>query len=282
MTPALTASFVTLSGAGFAQPARVPFAERCRAAAAAGFTGIGLHADDYQSMRIEGMGDNDLRALLDSHSLALREVEFLNGWAHSADDSTAVDGTGVFRELGAAFTPHHVTTGEFGPDALDVRAAAARLRAVCAHVADLGLRVAVEAFPWSGLKDVATARAIVQASGAPNAGLMIDVWHFYNSRSTLADLQGLPPDQIVAVQLNDGRIVDDDFLTEARRGRLLPGEGELDLPGLLTGLHELGFRGPYCVEVNHPEFRELPVEEMAVRAFTSATTALQPLPQDSG
>jgi sugar phosphate isomerase/epimerase len=83
---------------------------------------------------------------------------------------------------------------------------------------------------------VATARAVVEASGAPNAGLMIDVWHFFNTRSTLADLDGLPPERIVAVQLNDGRVVDGDFLTEARQGRLLPGEGELDGQGLLVDL----------------------------------------------
>jgi sugar phosphate isomerase/epimerase len=269
VTPELTASFVTLSGAGFAQPARIPFAERCRAAAAAGFTGIGLHADDYLRMRDEGLDDAALRSLLTAHSLALREVEFLAGWAVAGEPATE-----VFRDLGDAFHPYHVTAGELGSGTVDIDAAGARLRAVCHSVAQVGLRVAVEAFPWSGVKDVATARSIVEASGAPNAGLMIDVWHFYNSRSTLADLQGLAPEQIVAVQLNDGRVVSDDFLLEARRGRLLPGDGELDIRGLLTGLHESGFRGPYCVEVNYPEFRDLPVEEMAAQSFAKATAAL--------
>ena len=44
--PGLVASFFTLSGAGFAEPPRNSFIERCEAAAAAGFTGIGLHVDD--------------------------------------------------------------------------------------------------------------------------------------------------------------------------------------------------------------------------------------------
>ena len=42
----LVASFFTLSGGGFGEPPRNTFIERCEAAAAAGFTGIGLHADD--------------------------------------------------------------------------------------------------------------------------------------------------------------------------------------------------------------------------------------------
>jgi sugar phosphate isomerase/epimerase len=124
------------------------------------------------------------------------------------------------------------------------------------------------------------ARAVIEASGAANAGLMIDVWHFYNSRSALSDLDGLAPERIVAVQLNDGRIVDDDFLIEARRGRLLPGDGELDVAGLLRGLLHVGFRGPYCVEVNYPEFRELPIDDMASLAFAKGSAALEVLGTD--
>ncbi|MGA5508169.1 sugar phosphate isomerase/epimerase family protein [Streptomyces umbrinus] len=278
MTRELTASFVTLSGAGFAQPARVPFAERCRAAAAAGFTGIGLHTDDYRLMRDARASDASLHEVLGTHGLALREIEFLSGWATAGTGTGGADTVAAVGALGEAFRPHHVTAGEFTADELDIDVAGARLRTICDEVAACGLRVAVEAFPWSGLKDVATARAVVEASGAPNAGLMIDVWHFYNTRSSLADLDGLPPDRIVAVQLNDGRVVDDDFLTEARQGRLLSGDGELDIAGLLLGLHERGFRGPYCVEVNYPGYRDLPVDEMAAQAFATASKALEALP----
>jgi hypothetical protein len=42
----LVASFFTLSAAGFAESPRHGFVERCTAAAAAGFIGIGLHVDD--------------------------------------------------------------------------------------------------------------------------------------------------------------------------------------------------------------------------------------------
>ena len=275
MTPPLTASFVTLSGAGFAEPARIPFAERCRAAAAAGFTGIGLHADDYRQMRGD---DAAIRADLDRQGLRLSEIEFLVGWAAAPDDAAARDTAAPVHQLSAGFAPHHLTAGEFAGARLDIETAGARLRAVCDLLAPTGVRVAVEAFPWSGLRDIATARAVVEASKATNTGLMIDVWHFYNSRSTLADLDGLPPEQIVAVQLNDGRLVDTDFRTEARRGRLLPGDGELDISGLLRGLHARGFRGPYCVEVNYPGFRNLPADEMARSAYAKAAAALAVLP----
>ena len=278
MTPELTASYVTLSGAGFGEPARIPFAERCRAAAAAGFTGIGLHASDYQLMRDAGVDDQSVRTVLAASSLALVEVEFLSGWATAPGQADAQSAAAVFGGMGAAFRPHHVTAGELTADRFDIDKAAARLAAVCQYLTPSGLWVAVEAFPWSGLKDVATARAVIERSGAPNAGLMIDVWHFYNSRSTLADLDGFAPQQILAVQLNDGHLVDHDYLLEARRGRLLPGDGQLDVAGLITGLHERGFRGPYCVEVNYPGYRDLPAEEMAMQSFAKASAVLENLP----
>lgn len=274
MTHELTASFVTLSGAGFAQPARIPFPERCRAAAAAGFAAIGLHNDDYQQMLAAGIDNAAVQNHLDRNGIELREVEFLSGWTNAPDNNVARHAAAGALAMGAAFSPHHVTAGELTGGPLNVDVAGARLRAVCDLVLDAGLKVAVEAFPWSALSNVAAARAVIEASGATNAGLMIDIWHFYNSRSTLADLDGLRPDQIVAMQLNDGRIVADDFLAEARQGRLLPGDGDLNVAGLLRGLHERGFRGPYCVEVNYPAFRELAVEEMASLAFTKAKNAL--------
>ena len=49
--PELVASFYTLSGAGFGEAPRHTFEQRCAAAAAAGFAGIGLHTDDLARTR---------------------------------------------------------------------------------------------------------------------------------------------------------------------------------------------------------------------------------------
>ena len=77
-----------------------------------------------------------------------------------------------------------------------------------------------------------------------------------------------------AEQLNDGPLVDADFLKHARAQRKLPGEGELDVVGLIRAVQATGYDGPYCVEVNTPEFRALPVREAAKRAADAATAVL--------
>ena len=57
--PGLVASFFTLSGAGFVEPPRNSFIERCEAAAAAGFSGIGLHHEDLSRTIAAGVESPD-------------------------------------------------------------------------------------------------------------------------------------------------------------------------------------------------------------------------------
>ena len=79
--PDLVASFFTLSGGGFTDPPRNTFIERCEAAAAAGFSGIGLHADDLPRTRSAGVDVGEMQAVLRVNGLDLVEIEFLAGWA---------------------------------------------------------------------------------------------------------------------------------------------------------------------------------------------------------
>ena len=63
------------------------------------------------------------------------------------------------------------------------------MRANADRLAKKGLLVALESFPWSALANTRIAIDLLRRAGAPNAGLLIDVWHFYNG--------GGHPDQLV-------------------------------------------------------------------------------------
>ena len=119
------------------------------------------------------------------------------------------------------------------------------------------------------------AREVLRRADAPNAGLLIDIWHYYNGGGTPETVADLPAEGITGVQLNDGPLVHEDFLTHARAERKLPGEGELDVVGLIRAAHRAGYAGPYCVESNTPEFRSLPVAEAARRAADAAFGVLR-------
>jgi sugar phosphate isomerase/epimerase len=264
--PEFVASFFTLTGAGFGEPPRHGFAARCEAAAAAGFTGIGLHVDDLARTVAGGLDVDGMRDVLATAGLRVVEIEFLAGWAL---DDEGPGGEGV-AAVADAFGGRHVSAGEFRGGELDPVAAAKRLAEAAGRAAERDLLVAVEAFPWSAIRDYGTAVDLVRRSGAPNAGLLVDVWHFFNGGASPDLLQDLPGAGVAAVQLNDGPRVHDDLLVNARATRRLPGEGELDVVGLVQAVERTGFTGPYCVEVNTPGFRALPLEEAAERAFTTS------------
>jgi sugar phosphate isomerase/epimerase len=249
------ASFFTLTGNGFGEPPRHGFAARCRAAADAGFAGIGVHVDDADR---EGLPQ--MRAVLADTGLRVVEIEFITGWATGAETSEME--RRVYR-LAEVLGGRHVSIGQFAPGSnLDVFLAAKRLTAMARRAADHGLLLAVEPFAWSPIRDVRTALELLDAADAPNAGLLVDVWHFFNGGATLDQLR-----RVAAVQLNNGPRVSDDFLRLARATRWLPGRGELDAAGLVRRLEAIGYDGPYCVEVNYPEFRSKPVAEAARAAY---------------
>jgi sugar phosphate isomerase/epimerase len=272
----LVASFFTLSGAGFAEPPRNSFIERCEAAAAAGFTGIGLHYADLPRTIAAGVDVPEMRAVLRNNGLALVEIEFLAGWALGGISLALAP----IEEVADALGGRQVSAGEFDgnirldtEEALD--GAAKALRANADRLAEKGLLVALESFPWSALANPQIAIDVLRRAGAPNAGLLIDVWHFYNGGGHPDQLSDLPTAGITGVQLNDGPLVHDNFQQHARAQRQLPGEGELDVVGLIQAVRRAGFTGPYCVESNTPEFRNLPVAEAARRAADTATGVLR-------
>lgn len=268
---ALVASFFTLSGAGFGEAPRHSFVERCRVASAAGFTGIGLHVDDLARTIASGLDVAGMRAVLADTGLRVVEIEFLGGWALDADPAELEGTVGRIEAVADAFGGRHVSAGEFRGDAyLDLDAASTRLDVLARRLARRDLQVAVEGFPWSSLAGETTVPELLRRVHAPNIGQLIDVWHFFHNGGTPDAVSG----PIAAVQLNDGPRVHGDYLRHARAARRLPGEGELDVVGLLRAVLRTGFTGPWCVEVNTPDFRALPVDEAARRAAAAASAAL--------
>ena len=265
--PRLTASYVTLAGAGFTEPPRFTFRQRCEAASAAGFAGIGIHLNDLKTLAPADVAD-----ILSDNDLELGEIEFFADWAAPGSESATKATLGKARELAVSTGGgDHLSSGDFVGGRLDIDGAAKRLKSAAEAVADAGLKIAVEAFAWSAINSVPTANALLARADSHNAGHLLDVWHFYNTESTAEAIINMDVTTVAAVQLNDGPRVHDNFLWNARNTRLLPGEGDLDVRGFVTALKSIGYEGPFSVESSYPEFRELDVDEAAARAFDAAT-----------
>ncbi|WP_244438697.1 apurinic/apyrimidinic endonuclease family protein [Mycolicibacterium septicum] len=98
----------------------------------------------------------------------------------------------------------------------------------------------------------------------------------FRAGTTISDLAGsLTPEMIFGVELDDaaGEVVGTLF-EDTVHNRLLCGDGDFDLKGLVTVLRHLEFRGPWGVEILSDSFRSLPAREALGLAAKSALTVL--------
>jgi sugar phosphate isomerase/epimerase len=280
----LIASHYTLAGAGVGAPVRFSFADRVSAAAAAGFRGIGVLADDYASCRASGLSDADLRSILDAHGVQVAELEFLYGWAR--DDApegwtrrleeriyAVADGLGA----------RHMNVGDVAPagDLPPLDLVAERFAALCDRAAAHGLRVAIEFLPWTSIADPATAWEIVRVAGRRNGGLLVDAWHYFRGTGGEGALRAVPAERIIAVQLDDADAPCGAPYEDTLRRRL-PGEGTFDLVGFVRLLDGMGVEAPLSVEIIAPDHHARPVVEAARRAHDATRAVLARARQGAG
>lgn len=227
-TPPLHLSALTLKTTGFVQ--------RVRAASSAGYAGIGMGAADYLSARREGVVDDEIRPHLERSGLVVVELEFLRDWWTEADVRGVRLEEDLLLHLARLTGAQQINVGLFDEVPADVvRAGFARL---CRRAAAHGLRIGLEAIPYSSLRTLGDARALVEDVGAPNAGLVLDAWHWHRAGGTLEEVASAARDGlVVSVQLCDAlpRPMDD-LREEGRHHRQLPGEGVVDLGAWLTAL----------------------------------------------
>jgi sugar phosphate isomerase/epimerase len=208
----------------------VELGERVRAAAGAGFDGIGLRAENYWAA---GMEDEAVLALVGKHGLRILEVEYLTGWGTPADrDEAQQEKEQTVFHMARAFGVGHLNAGLLEKLPLDVMARA--FTALCER-AGRDLTIALEFMPYSGVPDLATAWRIVRE--VPHAALIIDAWHWARAGQQPADLEGVPPERIVSVQLCDVRAQPMQPLRGESLGhRLPPGHGYGDTLGMVRAL----------------------------------------------
>ena len=256
----LVASYYTLTGAHLSKPPRHTLADRARAAAAAGFTGMALAPAEAAA------GVDAVVAALDGFPAP--EIEPLKGWDSGARD----DESAVFA-LADAFGSRQVTTIQLVDDVPD-DLLAERFAGLCARAAGHGLTVGFEPRAFSPVSTPAAAAALVAGSGAPNAGIVLDAYHVHRAGVSLDDLAPHAP-LVVSIQLNDALAQPrPEPAEDALEFRLVPGEGAIDLPAWLAGLDRLGIDVPLAVEALSREHNARSLDDAAARAFAGARAAL--------
>jgi sugar phosphate isomerase/epimerase len=253
------------------------FADRCAAAAAAGYVGIGLYLREYERLRAAGRSAAELRAVLADSGQRITEFEAVRGWASggAARERCRAELDTIDRMADDLGPADHVQV--IGPYEGDLDDAAAGFAMVCDRLARHGMRAALEYFPeMSNIPDVATALAIVERAGRDNGGLCVDSWHHFRTGDTFAALARVPAGRVVGVQFNDGprRRVHPDYYTECTSYREIPGRGEFDLAGFVRTLDGMGVDVPFEVEVISLELDRLAPADAARRMADGARAVI--------
>ena len=255
----------------------VPIAERITAVADAGFYGLGLIADDLVVIR-DSIGFDALRTLISDAGLRHIEIELLERWWIPRGEAGNTYGArDLLFEAADVLAPVQIKIGsENGPATPDPLALAAPLRDLAEQAYAHGTRVAIETMPFSAIATVPMGAEIVSAAGHPAAGLLVDAWHVFRAGTTLDQLRStLRPEMIFGVELDDAAadVVGTLFEDTVDR-RLICGDGVFDLTGLVRALRDLGFDGPWGVEILSTSYRALPVAQALKLAAKSALAVL--------
>lgn len=245
-------------------------AERIRAVAAAGCTGLGWRLDDFSSPGSE----REIPKLLQETGVRLNEIEFFREWLGKENDPAYQANEKRLFELAQRLGARHVNVAVFTPCTLEELAAG--FKKLCRRAAPYGLIVQLEFMPYTPPVDtLARAWQVVRQAGEPNGGLLVDAWHWARTPGSAGALSSVPPEMITSVQLGDVLATPLPSVTEeSRHHRQVPGRGALDLHGFLRALQNHGVEAPLSVEVMSDELDELAPHEAARQVAEGVRTVL--------
>jgi sugar phosphate isomerase/epimerase len=255
---------------------------RAEAVAAAGFTGIGFTIHDLEAARGR-YSLAQVKRLCDGLGLVHLEVELLENWwttdsPRRESDKTRRSLLTAAEALGARqikIAPDVGMVDGAVPRLVDVDRWASELRQLAVQATEAGTRVALEPLPFSNIADFGSAAELVAAADHPAAGLVVDIWHLERGPSTLADLAEIPGDKVFVVELSDAPAPQSaDLFYETIHRRVLCGSGTFDVTGFIGTLQQIGFAGPWGVEIISDAHRRRPLQEALADAYRTTSALL--------
>jgi sugar phosphate isomerase/epimerase len=251
-----------------------PLDDRIRAAGAAGFHGIGFFAGQSRVLG-NGWSADRVHELLDANAVAMAEIEALSGWGEPVPSDGYVTFEQLVWELVDEFDVPYVQA--IGPVTGSTADAGLRFGALCDRAAEHGATVGLEFLPFTNIVDAADALAIVEAADRPNGGVCADIWHHARGARDLDLIRRLPAELLVRVQMSDGPAAPTlaDYKDDCLRHRVPPGDGEFDVDGFVGAVLDVGYAGPWDLEVCNEDVWGRSADEHVRRAADGMRRVLE-------
>lgn len=246
-------------------------ADKLTAAGAAGFDGIEIFEND---LVCSGMSPEEVRARAADLGLTIELYQPFRDF-EAVPPAMLADGLrraehkfAVMRRLGAT---RLLVCSNVSPAAVDDDALAAeQLNLLAERAAEHGIQVAYEALAWGRhVNDYRHAWRIVRAADHPNLGLCLDSFHILARDADPYPIETIPGEKIFFLQLADAPSLPMDVLYWSRHYRCFPGQGDLDVAGLVAHVLRTGYSGPLSLEVFNDIFRQAAAMRTAQDALRS-------------
>ncbi len=139
--------------------------------------------------------------------------------------------------------------------------AARSLREAADLAETFGVRLAIE-FQKSSLlcSCLETLLALIAQAGTANAGICLDVFHYYMGPSKFEDLAYLSPENLAWVQLCDVSGTPRELAGDS--DRIFPGEGDFQLGPIIEHLARIGYDGYVSLEITNPQLWQVPPDRV--------------------
>jgi sugar phosphate isomerase/epimerase len=256
------------------------FADRCAQARRVGYAGVGIWHADLEHL-LETRKLRELAQIVADNGLRYLELEFIMDWFLDPGDERRVESDRVRRllfEAAAALPVHHIKVGNIPGTPAPIAQVTERFGELCADAAEHhDAAIVYEFMPFDvNVNTLEAAVAVVEGAGVPNGGIAFDTWHMGKLGIAPEDLRAVPAERLTWIELSDGRRENmPDLIDETVNHRLLPGEGEFEPARYVEVARELGYSGPWGVEVLSEDLRNLPIEEIFQRSYDTSMSQLR-------
>ena len=231
-----------------------PLLKKIELAANAGFAGIELWINDIYDFIGRGGEVADVEKALADHGLfvpsviAIRQWGDMDGWEYQLVLDEARRRFALGARLGAKYIVATPPLEQEGQDHLP-----SRYKDLLNIGREEGILPTFEYISFfKSVHKLRDAWRIVQETDDPDATLILDAFHNWNSDSTLDDLRQIPAERISHYHIDDAH-PDKPALTQKDPDRVMIGEGQIDLVAEIAVLREIGYEGTVSLELFNEE-----------------------------
>jgi sugar phosphate isomerase/epimerase len=252
---------------GLGEISRFDFGDRVQVAAKAGFKGIGIWHTDLEHILLHRTLD-EMKKILDDNGMKYIELEFLTDWFLDGARKAESDSRKKrLFEASAILRAKHVKVGDFYNSPCPMPRIIESFAALCKEAETFGAVIGFEIMGSAMINNIQDALTMVETAGAANGGLIVDIYQVANLGWTCKEISRIPLKYLTNVELNDGTLPGSP--NHDPSNRKLCGEGEYDIKGFIRCVKNMGYTGPWGVEVISEKLAKLPLEELSRRAFTT-------------